>query len=548
MLICFKFSFVYIWPCSFTNHFFSSLARLWTFDSAFHSGTNFVIFADSMLIFQPFSIVTLISAIAIAPVVKIGSYFMQPTGSAIRSEETSTLQPTKDNKHLLYMEDNKLGVFERKTKSVLEFTDEEEDTDSGDDIFKLLTFNTWGLKYVSKYRKERLTAIADKLAKVDSETDDYDVVALQEIWTSEDWEYFEKVCAEKYPYRRWFSAGIITGPGLAILSKYPIKKTFLYRFPINGRPSAFFRGDWYVGKSVSVTILCLKDGSTIAVLNSHMHAPYSKFGDAAYETHRACQAWEIANIVEELRDAGHAVILVGDLNSRPGSLQYKILEKEAGLKDSWELLHGKTDLELVKNMEPWEQVIRAATTCDSVLNTWRADRRPDEACRLDYALVDRSMLTPLGASVEFTVKIPNVGSYSDHFAYSATFKLRADDGDVETAATEVTDDELLKIYQDLKLLINDYISTTLQWQRSWRLWHFFISVIVAVAFLPVITVVSYRAPWSSILFYFFGCVIFATGVVNGLISFLFGRYELRNLREVVFEVDDRINYLNNKLF
>ena len=29
---------------------------------------------------------------------------------------------------------------------------------------KFLTFNTWGLKYVSKHRKERLRAIADKLA------------------------------------------------------------------------------------------------------------------------------------------------------------------------------------------------------------------------------------------------------------------------------------------------------------------------------------------------------------------------------------------------
>ena len=29
---------------------------------------------------------------------------------------------------------------------------------------KLLTFNTWGLKFISKHRKERLRAIADALA------------------------------------------------------------------------------------------------------------------------------------------------------------------------------------------------------------------------------------------------------------------------------------------------------------------------------------------------------------------------------------------------
>jgi sphingomyelin phosphodiesterase 2 len=75
------------------------------------------------------------------------------------------------------------------------------------------------------------------------------------------------------------------------------------------------------------------------------------------------------------------------------------------------------------------------------------------------------------------------------------------------------------------------------------LWHFFVSMVVSIAFLPVIIVVSYRAPWASILFYFFGCIVFATGLVNGMISFLFGRYELRNLQEVILEVNDRIHFL-----
>lgn len=473
--------------------------------------------------------------------------------------------------------------------SMVEGTEEIE----GNDTFRMLTFNTWGLKYISKFRTERLKAIGDRLAgnttginTNSSDIEDYDVVALQEIWCQEDWEYIEKVCAKRYPYRRWFSSGIISGPGLAILSKYPIKKTFLYRFPVNGRPSAFYRGDWYVGKSVSASILLLPNNSTVALLNSHMHAPYARSGDAAYEAHRACQAWEISIIVNELRAAGHAVILVGDLNSRPGSLPYRILEDEAGLKDSWELLNGKTDLELVKTMDPWEQIIRAATTCDSILNTWRAQRRPDEACRLDYALIDSQKLRPVKASVKFTEKIPNVGSYSDHFAYAATFKLveydygnyvEGENGNESDIAKNVSnsvldgseltvsnpmlaqenelqpkkletgdvldDKRLLKVYHDLKDLVNEYMETTLVWQRTWRKWHFIISMAFGVAILPVITVVSYRAPWSSILFYFFGCTVFVSGVIDGLISLLFGRYELRNMKEVVLEVEDRIKFV-----
>lgn len=412
---------------------------------------------------------------------------------------------------------------------------------SDSDTFKLLTFNTWGLKYVSKFRKERLTAIADRLA---SDKDDYDIIALQEIWTTEDWEYIDKVCTNKYPYRRWFSAGILSGPGLAILSKFPIKKTMLYRFPINGRPSAFFRGDWYVGKSVAVSILQMEDGSTIGVLNSHMHAPYALHGDAAYETHRTCQAWEIATIIEELKNAGHAVILVGDLNCRPGSLPYKILEKQAGLLDSWEILNGKTNLEELKLMEPWDQIMKAATTCDSILNTWRAHRRPDEACRLDYALIDQNLLKPIAASVEFTEKIPNVGSYSDHFAYAATFQLKSERKNGNYGGENMNESELIQIYEEMKSMINNYIDDTLSWQRTWRLWHFIASTVVSIAILPVIIVVAYRAPWSSILFYFFGSALFVSGVVDGMISFIFGRYELRNLREVVLEVQDRINFIS----
>lgn len=407
-------------------------------------------------------------------------------------------------------------------------------------VFKLLTFNTWGLKYVSKRRKERLTAFADRLA---SDQEDYDIVALQELWTTEDWEYIDKVCAVKYPYRRWFSSGILSGPGLAILSKYPIRKTMLYRFPLNGRPSAIFRGDWYVGKSVAVSILQLDDGSTLGILNSHMHAPYATHGDAAYEAHRTCQAWEIATLIEELKNAGHAVILVGDLNSRPGSLPYKILEKQAGLVDSWELLNGPTNLEAVKVMEPWDQVIKAATTCDSTLNTWRAHRRPDEACRLDYALIDHESLEPITASIEFTEKIPGVGSYSDHFAYSATFSLRTDTDDTNYRGENLVEPELLEIYEEMKNLINTYIDDTLSWQRKWRLWHFLVATAVSVAILPVITIVSYRAPWSSIIFYSFGSLLFASGILDGMISFFFGRYELRNLKEVVLEVQDRVHFI-----
>lgn len=122
---------------------------------------------------------------------------------------------------------------------------------------RFLTFNTWGLKYIARFRKQRLTALAERLAgnldagnfwdqNPNDTKEQYDVVALQEVWCDEDWNYIVERCKHRYPYYRRFKSGMISGPGLAILSKIPIESTFLYRFPINGRPSAFgeVTGTW----------------------------------------------------------------------------------------------------------------------------------------------------------------------------------------------------------------------------------------------------------------------------------------------------------------
>ncbi|CAI4431179.1 CEL_1a_G0014680.mRNA.1.CDS.1 [Saccharomyces cerevisiae] len=147
-------------------------------------------------------------------------------------------------------------------------------------------------------------------------------------------------------------------------------------------------------------------------------------GDAAYLCHRSCQAWDFSRLIKLYRQAGYAVIVVGDLNSRPGSLPHKFLTQEAGLVDSWEQLHGKQDLAVIARLSPLQQLLKGCTTCDSLLNTWRAQRQPDEACRLDYALIDPDFLQTVDAGVRFTERIPHLDcSVSDHFAYSCTLNI-----------------------------------------------------------------------------------------------------------------------------
>lgn len=404
---------------------------------------------------------------------------------------------------------------------------------------KLLTFNCWGLKYVSKLRKERLHAIADELAATQ-----YDVVALQEVWVEDDWRYIEHACREAYPHRRFFRSGIVAGPGLALLLKLPIESTFLYRFPINGRPSAFFRGDWLVGKSIAVTILKphAAGARPLAVLNSHMHAPYLQHGDASYSTHRACQAWDLAKMVKTLQMAGYAVVQVGDLNSKPGSLPYKLFTLEGGVVDSWEALHGDRAAlnDEIALMSPEDQILKGGITCDSRLNTWRASREPWEACRLDYALIDRATLTPVLAEVKFTELLPGPlsCSYSDHFAYAV--ELLVLDSAEKTVAGK---DALLALYAETVMEIQGYIDHTIPFQANWRKYHLYLSVFLVVCIHVGIAFAAAIQPWAAVLLSLGSTLIGITGVVNGMICFLGVRSEKRALEEVKLEVQDRLRAL-----
>ncbi|KAK6465680.1 Isc1 phospholipase C [Scheffersomyces coipomensis] len=403
---------------------------------------------------------------------------------------------------------------------------------SENDSIKLLTFNTWGLKFISKHRRQRIEAIAQKLCE-----EQYDIVALQEIWSEDDWKYFNQTCQTIYPYRRAFKSGIIAGPGLAILSKIPIDQSFLYRFPINGRPSAFFRGDWYVGKGISITTLKphKKNALPIAILNSHMHAPYSKVGDASYSTHRACQAWDFTKIVNMLKRSGFAVIQVGDLNSRPNSLPYNLFTVESQLIDSWRFLNPNEVS--IAGLTPEDQIITAGVTCNSQLNTYRTHSKIEDACRLDYALIDINTITPLKAAVKFTEKLPAPlnCSYSDHFGYSIEFAVQSKDEHKTHDDRFISDpSEKIEIYQQLLIEIAEYRKHTIPFQSNWRKIYFFSSILITLSFY----LFSGFQSRFAVLFLFLSHFILVTGILNGMIWFFGVRSESRALQEVELEVED----------
>lgn len=284
-------------------------------------------------------------------------------------------------------------------------------------------------------------------------------------------------------------------------------------------------------------------------MNSHMHAPYALTGDAAYECHRSVQAWDFSKLINLYKEAGYAVIVVGDLNSRPGSLPHNLLTQETGLVDSWEQLNGETNLFELKRMNPLDQLKFGCTTCDSLLNTWRASRKPDEACRLDYALIDAKKLKPLDAGVRFTDRIENVGSFSDHFAYYCKMKVlpldtnqNINNNRSNKEVNDISNGKDLQLvrysnYEALLKCIDNYMITAKK-QKFYRGLHFLASMFLSIACMVVTSFTSMKASWSSVFWVLFAVVVTVTGVIDGLISFLFCRSEIRALNEVRQEVQD----------
>lgn len=132
------------------------------------------------------------------------------------------------------------------------------------DNLQVLSLNCWGLKYISKHRTQRLSHIGDIIAN-----SSYDIVGLQECWAYADYLNIRSKTQHVLPYGKYYFSGSIGG-GLVILSRWPIEESNMYRYPLNGRPTAFFRGDFYVGKGVASALIAAPGGKKVEVFCTHV--------------------------------------------------------------------------------------------------------------------------------------------------------------------------------------------------------------------------------------------------------------------------------------
>lgn len=445
----------------------------------------------------------------------------------------------------------------------------------------ILAFNVWDLKYVAKFRGERLQEIAKRLATIDPVPE---IVGLQECFTQKNYQNIRQFTKKILPYGKFYHSGIFGG-GLVILSKWPIEESTMFRYPLNGRPTAFFRGDWFVGKGVACARIRLgpRENDIVEVFCTHMHAPYEREPNDSYLCHRTAQAWEIAKLMRGAAERGHLVIGLGDFNILPLSLAHQIITAHAPVQDAWRVLHPDSSLGAANDAAERKRgrevptavfnLTENGTSCDSALNTWRWSKEQQNrlfrgykilldgktldpgAKRLDYIFVG-SGIKPEGHAhtPPWQVQSIKLGmidrhpslyfSLSDHFSIEATICRSA--AATVPSPTSPSNPTLLSpaTYNEILSMIGSY-NLRERKQRRWRLTHLHSSIVIFIGCLVAIW--WSPRPFVSFLLMLLSTLSFGTGVVDGLIGGLFVGSEIRALKEFEWEIRNAKDKAEGKL-
>lgn len=431
----------------------------------------------------------------------------------------------------------------------------------------IMTYNCLGLKYISHYRRERLTEIGRRLSIIIPAPE---IVGLQECWTQEDYQSIRDQTHHILPYGKYYYSGIFGG-GLAVLSKWPIEESSMVRYPLNGRPTAFFRGDWFVGKGVACARIRIspRHEDVVEVFCTHLHAPYESEPNDSYICHRTAQAWEIAKLMRGAAERGHLVLGLGDFNMLPLSFAHRLITANAPVHDAWRVLHpesslGPTDYHLERRRgreipSAHYNLTENGAASDGVLNTWRwskeqqkrlfrgekitiDEKTPDpRAKRLDYIFFSNNSSWRLkNIQVGMTDRHPAIGcSLSDHFSIEAIL-FRPSEEPIDAAfrgSDRDSPDSSLdpSAYDTILDMIKVYTQRERR-QRRFRLSNFGISIVVSLGCFVGI----WWSPrnFASFIMILLSTLGFGAGVLDGLIGGLFIGSELRALKEFEWEIQN----------
>jgi sphingomyelin phosphodiesterase 2 len=234
---------------------------------------------------------------------------------------------------------------------------------------------------------------------------------------------------------------------------------------------------------------------------------------------------------------------VGDFNCQQGSLAHKLITSHGLVSDSWLVAHPDRPPQSASSnyslLSDADRIRLLGVTCDSKLNTWRAydlakDMDDPTAKRLDYVFVNQERAIVKDSTVVFTEHVPLLNcSYSDHFGIHVTLQLQEprDHGKVIVSEEPTMSPQM---FDTITWISDRYIKREMH--HSWlRNTHFWVSLVVFVGLL--IGQWWVKAAYGHFIILLCGTLVVVTGVVDGLIGFIFGRWEIAAIKEFTSEVE-----------
>lgn len=192
-----------------------------------------------------------------------------------------------------------------------------------DNTFSVLSLNVAGLPAIISSGDP-----ANNTTRISPLLNNYDIVSVQE-----DFSYHKDLISElTLPYRTEHSGNVMVGDGMNIFSKFPIyletryKWNDSYGFIENG-------ADQLTPKGIVYTSIEIAPGYFVDVYNLHTDADCD---EKSLEARRSNMN-QLAALIQE-RSEGHAVIVIGDTNSRytraEDNFEAAVLDT-CGLRDPW---------------------------------------------------------------------------------------------------------------------------------------------------------------------------------------------------------------------
>lgn len=211
-------------------------------------------------------------------------------------------------------------------------------SDSEDFTLRVLTLNCWGLWLGAKKRRQRMAGIVRYLRE-----NNCDIVFLQEVWVSSDFEAIRDGTKDMYRFAHLFRSGSVLGSsGIVILCKWLPKVIHFEPYSLNGSPFYPWHGDWFAGKGIAYSRVDF-EGLSLHLFSTHTHAYYKEDEPVhdQYSIHRVCQSYQLSRFITFISDTAcnrksdgkDLFIVAGDMNSTSSELPYKILTTMAGLTD-----------------------------------------------------------------------------------------------------------------------------------------------------------------------------------------------------------------------